>query len=258
MRKVVSRDGTAVAYAKAGDGPPLVLLPGAFRDHTVFTYMLPYLTGLTTYCYDRRGRGRSGDAPDYAVEREIEDLVAVIEECGGEAAVFGGSTGAVLALEAAMAGAPISRLTLLEPPYRLPGEQLPDADLATRLTGLVARGRRGDAAALFLAQAAGLDQPGIEAWRNGPMWEQSEAFAHTLAYDAAICGDFRLPAERLARLSVPTLVVSSDSTSAWLAASAAATAAAIPDGHHAVLPGVWHRVPAETIGPAIAAFVLAG
>src|SRR5690349_4941863 len=257
MHKVVSKDGTTIAYRKEGDGPPLVLLPGGFRDHTVFTYMLPHLPGVTAYLYDRRGRGRSGDAPHYAMQREIEDLTAVIQECGGEAAVFGGSTGAVLALEAAMAGAPISRLTLLEPPYRLPGEQLPDTDLAAQLADLVARDRRGDAAALFLRQAAGLDEPGIEAWRNGPMWEQSLAHAHTLRYDAEICGDFRLPAERLAELSVPTLVISSDSTSSWLAATAAATAAALPHGRHAVLPGVWHRVPAETIGPAIAEFVRA-
>jgi pimeloyl-ACP methyl ester carboxylesterase len=258
MQKVVSRDGTTIAYQREGDGPPIVLLGGGFRDHTVFTPIVPYLTGrLTTYSYDRRGRGESGDAPGYAIEREIEDLIAVLEEAGGEAAVFGGSSGAILALEAAMAGAPMTRLTLLEPPYRMPGHQRPPDDFAARLDELLAQDRRGDAAELFLQQVAGFEAKEIKAWRDSAMWESNEALAHTLAYDTAICGDGRLPVERLARLQVPTLVINSDSTSPWLLAAAEATAAALPNGRQVTLPGVWHRVPPEIIGPAIADFVLA-
>nr|AEE65481.1 hypothetical protein [uncultured bacterium BAC AB649/1850] len=257
MHKVVSRDGTTIAYKKEGDGPPIVLLGGGFRDHTVFTPIVPYLTDrLTTYYYDRRGRGESGDAPVYAIEREIEDLIAVMEEAGGEAAVFGGSSGAILALEAAMAGAPMTRLALLEPPYRMPGHQRPPADFAARLDELLAQDRRGDAAELFLEQVAGLGPKEIATWRGSPMWTSNEALAHTLAYDTAICGDGRLPVERLAQLRVPTLIVNSDSTSPWLLAAAEATADAIPNGRRVTLPGVWHRVPPEIIGPAIVDFVL--
>ena len=91
MRKVVSRDGTTIAYEKTGEGPPIVLLNGAFRDHTIFDSLVPELAPrCTTYTYDRRGRGESGDAPEYAVEREIEDLEAMIEETGGQAVVFAG------------------------------------------------------------------------------------------------------------------------------------------------------------------------
>ncbi|GAA3205652.1 hypothetical protein GCM10020256_01140 [Streptomyces thermocoprophilus] len=107
MQKVVSRDGTTIAYEKAGDGPPIVLLNGSFRDHTIFDALVPELTPYcTTYVYDRRGRGESGDAPAYEVAREIEDLEAVIEAAGGSAVVFAGSSGANLAIEAALAGAP--------------------------------------------------------------------------------------------------------------------------------------------------------
>src|SRR5947208_3307607 len=109
MRKAVSRDGTTIAYERTGEGPPIVLLNGAFRDHTIFDQLVPELAPhCTTYVYDRRGRGESGDSPSYAIEREIEDLTAVIEEAGGQAVLFAGSSGANLALEAARAAAPIT------------------------------------------------------------------------------------------------------------------------------------------------------
>ncbi|KXK58690.1 alpha/beta hydrolase [Micromonospora rosaria] len=257
MHKVVSRDGTTIAYVKEGEGPPLVLLGGGFRDHTVFTPIVPYLNPhVTTYCYDRRGRGESGDAPTWALEREIEDLVAVINEAGGEAAVFGGSSGAILALEAAMAGAPITRLALLEPPYRMPGHQKPPPDFAENLDALLRQDRRGDAAELFLEQVAGLSAEAIATWRTSPLWSSNEALAHTLAYDTAICGDGQLPVDRLAKLDIPVLIVASDSTADWLRAAAHATTEALPKGRLTTLPGVWHRVPPEHIGPAIADFVL--
>jgi pimeloyl-ACP methyl ester carboxylesterase len=257
MRKVVSRDGTTIAYKAAGNGPPIVLLGGGFRDHTVFTPMIPLMEPhCTVYVYDRRGRGESGDAPTWKIEREIEDLEAVIAEAGGEAAVFGGSSGGMLALEAAIAGAPISKLALLEPPYRLPGAPQVPADFAEKLQRLLAEERRGDAAEYFLSDLAGFSREEIARWRQSPMWPANEAMAHTLAYDAAICGNSRLPTERLAGVEVPTLVINSDDTSDWLREAAVATAAAMPNGRQVSLPGVWHRVPPETLGPAVVEFVI--
>jgi pimeloyl-ACP methyl ester carboxylesterase len=255
MRKVVSRDGTTIAYKRAGDGPPIVLLNGAFRDHTIFDPLVPELAPhCTTYVYDRRGRGESGDSPAYAVEREIEDLEAVIDEAGGQAVVFAGSCGANLALEAALAGAPITKLALHEPYYRIEGYPKPPDDFMDNLRALLADDKRGEAAEYFLAELLGLTPEVIADWRAGPLWATNEAGAHTLPYDTAICGDFNVPAERLATIRTPTIVVNSDSTSDWLRAAARAAAAALPNGWGTELPGSWHRVQTEVLGRVLAGF----
>ncbi|WBC07554.1 alpha/beta hydrolase [Micromonospora sp. WMMA1947] len=258
MRKVVSRDGTTIAYRRAGEGPPIVLLNGAFRDHTIFDALVPELAPYcTTFVYDRRGRGQSGDSPVYAVEREIEDLAAVIEEAGGSAVVFAGSCGANLALEAAMAGLAITKLALHEPYFRVDGHPKPPLDAADALRALVADGRRGEAAEYFLTVLMGLPPEAISQWRQGPLWETNEANAHTLAYDTAICGDFDVPVERLAALRTETLVVNSDGTSDWLRAAAQATAKALPNGSGRELPGSWHRVETEILARVLVEFVKA-
>ena len=213
MHKVVSRDGTTIAYEKTGEGPPIVLLNGAFRDHTIFDSLVPELAPhCTTYAYDRRGRGESGDSPGYAVEREIEDLEAVIDEAGGEAVVFAGSCGANLAIEAALRGVAITKLALHEPFYRVPGYPKPPADSMDTLGGLLAADRRGEAVEFFLAQMVGFTPELIADWQKGPLWAINEANAHTLPYDTAICGDFEVPAQRLAAYRTPALVVASAAT----------------------------------------------
>ncbi|MFJ9821208.1 alpha/beta fold hydrolase [Streptomyces sp. NPDC101151] len=255
MRKVVSRDGTTIAYEKAGEGPPIVLLNGGFRDHTIFDQLVPELTPhCTTYVYDRRGRGESGDSPAYAVEREIEDLEAVIEAAGGQVVVFAGSTGANLALEAAMAGAPITKLALHEPYFRVEGYPKPPEDFMENLRALLADDRRGEAAEYFLDKLVGLTPEVIADWRRAPLWATNEANAHTLPYDTTICGDFNVPVERLAGYRTPTLVVHSDSTSDWMRDAARATATALPNGWGMELPGSWHRVNTDILGRVLAGF----
>ncbi|MGH3157715.1 MAG: alpha/beta fold hydrolase [Streptosporangiaceae bacterium] len=255
MRKVVSRDGTTIAYEKAGDGPPIVLLNGAFREHTIFDSLVPELAPhCTAYVYDRRGRGDSGDAPAYAVEREIEDLEAVIAAAGGQAVVFGGSCGANLALKAALAGAPITKLALHEPLYRVQGYPKPPDEFTGILRALLAGDKRSEAAEYFLAEVVGLAAEVITRWRNGPRWITNETNAHTLFYDTAICGDFDVPVQRLAAFRTPTLVINSDSTSDWLRAAARQTAAALPNGWGMQLPGSWHRVQTDILGRILAGF----
>lgn len=255
MRKVVSRDGTTIAYEKAGDGPPIVLLNGAFRDHTIFDQLVPELAPYcTTYVYDRRGRGESGDTPAYAVEREVDDLEAIIDEAGGRAVVFAGSCGANLALEAALAGVSITKLALHEPYYRIEGYPKPPADFMENLRDLLAEDKRGEAAEYFLAKLLDLSPEAIADWRRGPLWATNEANAHTLVYDTAICGDFNIPAARLATLQMPTLVVNSNGTSDWLRAAARATADALPKGHGMELPGSWHRIQMDVLGQVLAEF----
>lgn len=255
MRKVVSKDGTTIAYQKTGEGPPIVLLNGGFRDHTIFDPFVPELAPhCTTYVYDRRGRGESGDAAEYAVEREIEDLEAVIGEAGGEAVVFGGSSGANLALEAALRGGPITKLALHEPYFRGGEYPPPPPDFMANLRALLAEDKRAEAAEYFLAELVGFTPDVIENWRNGPLWATNEANAHTLVYDTAICGDFRVPVDRLATFQVPTLVVNSESTSDWLRAAAEATTAALPNGQGMSLPGSWHRIQTDVLARVLADF----
>lgn len=255
MRKVVSRDGTTIAYEKVGSGPPIVLLNGAFRDHTIFDQLVPELAPhCTTYVYDRRGRGDSGDSPAYAVEREIEDLEAVIGEAGGQAVVFAGSCGANLALEAAMAGAPITKLALHEPYYRTEGYPKPPSDFMENLRAMLADEKRGEASEYFLSELLGLPADVVAEWRQGPLWATNEANAHTLVYDTAICGDYNVPFERLANLRTPTLVLNSDGTSDWLRAAARTTATALPNGWGMQLPGTWHRIQMDILGRVLAGF----
>lgn len=255
MRKVVSRDGTTIAYEKAGEGPPIVLVNGGFRDHTIFDSLVPELAPrCTVFVYDRRGRGESGDSPAYAVEREIEDLTAVIEEAGGQAVVFAGSSGANLALEAAMAGAPITKLALHEPYFRVEGYPQPPEGFLESLKALLARDKRGEAAELFLAELVGFSPEAIAEWRKTPLWATNEANAHTLPYDTAICGDFKVPAARLASLRLPSLVVNSEGTSDWLRDAAVDTAKALPNGWGMSLPGSWHRVETDILGRVLTGF----
>ncbi|MCX4527207.1 MULTISPECIES: alpha/beta fold hydrolase [unclassified Streptomyces] len=255
MRKVVSRDGTSIAYEKAGEGPPIVLLNGSFRDHTIFDALVPELAPhCTTYVYDRRGRGESGDAPEYAVQREIEDLEAVIQEAGGEAVVFAGSSGANLAIEAALAGAPITKLALHEPFYRVDGFPKPVWNFAKTLRVILSEDRREEAVEYFLGGFLGFTPDTVAEWRKGPIWAMNLANAHTLSYDAAICGDYSVPADRLAGYTTETLVLNSDSTSAWLRAAAQATTAALPNGRGLELPGSWHRIDMDVLGKVLAEF----
>jgi pimeloyl-ACP methyl ester carboxylesterase len=255
MRKVVSRDGTTIAYENSGDGPPIVLLNGAFRDHTIFDQLAPELaTRCTTYVYDRRGRGESGDSPAYAVEREIEDLDAVICEAGGQAVVFAGSCGANLALEAALAGVPITRLALHEPFYRVDGFPKAPGNATDHLRTLLADDKRDEAAEYFLARLLDLSDEVITDWRNGPLWATNEANAHTLVYDTSICGDFTVPVERLATLSTPTLLLNSEGTSDWLRAAARAAAAALPNSWGLQLPGSWHRIQTDILAQVLTGF----
>jgi pimeloyl-ACP methyl ester carboxylesterase len=256
MHKVVSRDGTTIAYEKSGDGPPIVLLNGGFRDHTIFASLVPEVAPYcTTYVYDRRGRGESGDAPTYAVEREVGDLEAVIAEAGGEASVFAGSSGANLALEAVMAGVPITKLALHEPYYRVEGFKRPPDDFEDTLRSLLAQGKRGEAAEYFCAELVGFSPEEIAAWRASPLWAGNEANAHTLVYDTIICGDFSVPVERLAKIDLETVVINSEGSSEWLLAAARATAAALPNAKAASFPGEWHRVPPKVLGPFLGEFV---
>ncbi|MGA7418450.1 MAG: alpha/beta hydrolase, partial [Acidimicrobiales bacterium] len=203
-----SADGTRIAIDRFGQGPPLVLVVGAFWDRSTPRALAAKLAPeFTVFSYDRRGRGDSGDTALYAVDREIEDLRAVIGVAGGSAFVYGHSSGAVLALEATARGLPVTKLAVYEPPYIIEGTRARPATLATRVSELLASGRRSEAAELFLIEGPGLPPEVLATMKAGPTWSRFEAIAHTLPYDLAITGDQGVPVADLAKITVPVLVL---------------------------------------------------
>jgi pimeloyl-ACP methyl ester carboxylesterase len=252
MHTVTSRDGTTIAYDRLGDGPPVVLVTGGSVDRQSNAGLADALAGdFTVYNYDRRGRGPSGDTPPYAVEREVEDIAAVLEVAGTPAGLYGSSSGAALALEAAARGLPIAKLALWEPPYSVHGRpDLPD-DTASVYDELVKAGRRGDAVEYFMAKVVGLPPEFVAGARQAPWWAQQEALAHTLAYDATIMGDYTLPAASAKAVTVPTLILVGGASFGFMVETADALAALIPDARRVTLEAQEHDVapatPAEVI-----------
>jgi pimeloyl-ACP methyl ester carboxylesterase len=256
---VTSADGTPIAVERAGGGPPVILIGGAFNDRSSVAGLAAVLAPrFTTVTYDRRGRGDSGDSATYAVEREIEDLAAVIGYAGGSASVFGHSSGAVLALEAAQRGLAIDKVAVYEPTYIDGTRARPADDLADRLRALIDQGRRDEAAALFLTEAVGLPAEIVDGMRASQMWGWFTGLAHTLPYDVAVCGPgMVLPAGRLAVIKVPVLAVGGGASPPWLPAAARAVAAAVPGGRYVTLEGQDHGVlnQPDALGPLLIGFL---
>jgi pimeloyl-ACP methyl ester carboxylesterase len=255
LRRVTSRDGTSIAYERSGTGPALVLVGGAFCDRS-FAGPLPGLLqdDFTVVTYDRRGRGDSGDTPPYAVDREVEDLTAVIEAVGGSAYAYGVSSGATLVVEAAVRGAPIRKLALVETPLTA-GRPEPIENLAGRFSELCAAGRRGDVVALFMRKSALQPQEAVDQMRQMPMWPALEAIAHTVAYDAEIVGDGEVPAG-VASLTAPTLGIGSAGSPDWLREGVRAITDAAPNGEYVVVDGAFHQPDSEAVAKELKRFLL--
>lgn len=255
MKKAVSRDGTAIAFERFGDGPPLVLVNGANCTRGTD---VPLATGLaadhTVYVYDRRGRGDSGDTAPYAVDREMEDLAAVIEVAGGTAGVYGISSGGALVLQAAASGLPISRVAVYEVPYSTdPAERTAADEYSAELGRRLAGDDRGGAAELFLSRV-GMPPEAIAGMRQAPFWKDLESIAPTLAYDDAVMAGGQVPTDRLAQISVPVLVVCGGAGPEWFRDTGRAVAAALPHGRYETLDGQDHRVDPAALAPVLARF----
>jgi pimeloyl-ACP methyl ester carboxylesterase len=252
---VTSADGTTIFFEQRGDGPPVILVGGAFNDRTTTVALAEVLAAdFTAVNYDRRGRGDSGDSPSYAVEREIEDLAALIAQLGGTASVFGHSSGAILALEAAAAGIGIDRVVAYEPPYAT--DEHPRGDVVGEVRAQLATGDRDGAVATFL-QVAGTSAEMIEGMKSAPVWGWFTALAHTLPYDLTICGPDARPRASLTRIKVPTLVIGGGASDDALQSGARAAAAAVPGARHETLEGQDHGVLQypETLQPLLTDFL---
>ena len=262
---VTSSDGTTLAYTAWGDGEPIVLIDGA-TAHRATTPENAQTAELLADAhrvinYDRRGRGESTDTAPYAVEREIEDLTAIIERAGGgrPATVFGWSSGGLLALNAAQAGAPIARLALFEPPVVVDDARPPlPADYVERLDAAVADGRPGDAVALFMTAAAMVPEEAVREMRGADFWPALEAVAPTLAYDgrnvAEAMSGRPLRADLWDKVGVPVLVLHGRDTWPALAAGAKALADHLPSAVLEAIPGENHSTTAADLAPVLRAF----
>jgi pimeloyl-ACP methyl ester carboxylesterase len=259
-KETISRDGTPIAYQRTGEGPAVVLISGAMSTGATVAPLAAVLADrFDVVVYDRRGRGASGDTGPYTVAREVEDLAALIEAVGGEASLYGMSSGGALALEAAASGLPVPRVALYEPPYAdfADGGVKDRARYTEQLTRALTEGRRGDAVELFL-RLTGMEPEMIAGARQSPMWAELEAIAPSLAYDDAVMGDGLVPRERLAALSVPVLAVAGAESPAWAREAVRAVAEAAPQGTYRVLEGQTHMVDPQVLGPVLAEFFTAG
>ena len=266
---VTSRDGTRIGFQRSGQGPAIVLVEAALSDRTG-TKRLAKLLGakFTVFSYDRRGRGTSTDTPPYAVEREVEDLAAIIDAAGGSAYLFGSSSGAVLALEAASRLGPrVKGLFAYEPPFIIDDSRppMPD-DFAEQIDTLVTAGRRNDAVKLFFHKGMGIPAVFVTLMRLFmPGWSKMASMAHTLRYDLTVLAGTQagkpLPADRWASALAPTLVMVGSKSETFFHTGAKSLAAALANGQYRSLAGRDHSavvMAPKDLAVAVSGFFLAG
>jgi pimeloyl-ACP methyl ester carboxylesterase len=263
VERATSKDGTTIAFDRSGRGPAIILVGGALSDRSAaFPLAARLAPRFTTIAYDRRGRGNSGDTAPYAVDREVEDIEALILAIGGSALVFGHSSGAVLALEAARTLPDrIPKLALYEPPFFVDDSRPPlPEDYVTRLDELVSTGRRGDAVEFFMTTGPGVPAEAVAGMRREPFWPSMEAVAHTLAYDGTVMGDTMegssAALERWASVAVPTLVMNGGASPDWQRNAVLALVDVLPDARHRILEGQDHGPDTEVLATALEDFFI--
>ena len=259
--KVFSNDGTAIAFDRIGNGLPVILIDGAlcYRGMGQSGQLAELLAQhFTVFTYDRRGRGASGDTAPYEVEREVEDIATLLSEAGGAAFVWGVSSGAVLALEAANRLSGIKKLALYEAPFIVDDTRPTTEDDWDRISAAVAAGRRSDAVKLFFKLV------GVPAFVRAlmpmmiPMWLKLRAVAHTLPYDGAIVRDNQrgkpLPASRWASVTIPALVMDGGNSPAWMLHANRSLASVLPNAQYRTLEGQTHMLKPKVQAPTLVEF----
>jgi pimeloyl-ACP methyl ester carboxylesterase len=262
MSTVTSKDGTIIAYENHGTGPAVILVDGAmgYRGLAFGNSLANQLAQhFTVYTYDRRGRGESTNSKPFAIGREIEDIEALIDQAGGSAYVYGISSGACLALEAALKlGGKIKKLAIYEPPYNSdPASIAAWKEYRSQLSKLIDAGLNGEAVELFM-RFVGTPAEMVEGMRKAPIWPMLEAIAPTLQYDAAEMGeDRRVPVSRVAGIRSPTLIMDGGANITimpFMHATALALAKAIPGARQRTLENQTHDVKAEALAPVLVEF----
>jgi pimeloyl-ACP methyl ester carboxylesterase len=275
MKIVTSKDGTPIAFDQGGQGPALILVGGALavRSHPMATELVEILAPhFTVFNYDRRGRGESGNTLPYAVEREVEDIEALIDQAGGSAFVYGKSSGAVLALEAAnRLPAKVKKLVMYEPPFIIDDSRPPvPEDYVEQINAAIAAGRPGDAVEIFMTKAILMPAEVVTQMRTAPVadlfeaemkppeWEEMEKVAPTLAYDGAIMENLMsgkpLPPKRWVSVTAPTLVIAGGNSDAFFHNGAQALVGDLLRAQYRLLEGQDHAVSPAAIAPVLVEF----
>jgi len=247
-KSVNSKDGTSIAYEQAGSGPVLILVSAALADRGGSRPLARQLSSsFTVINYDRRGRGKSGNSEPYAVEREVEDLVALVESTGGPVFLFGSSSGAVLALDAAnRLGPMVTKLFLYEPPFIVDGSHAPiPGTLIEEIMTSLAANDRDKAVALLFGKGMGIPAPGITFMRwMLPAWSDMTKIAHTAPYDLMLLAGTQsgepLPGDRWSRVNVPTIVAAGSKGEPFFHSGAKALVARLAAAQYRSLEGLDH------------------
>jgi pimeloyl-ACP methyl ester carboxylesterase len=240
IERFASPDGTAIACHVAGDGPPLVLVHGTTADHTRWARVIDTLSArFTTYALDRRGRGASADAGEYTIEREFEDVAAVIDAIGGDVDVLGHSYGAVCSLEAALLTAQVRRLVLYEPPLPV-GIEIYSPGLFERLAELLTAGDREGVVSTFMREVVRMPADELDMVKRQPSWPARVAAAHTIPRELRIADTYRPDFGRFAAVRVPTLLLVGGDSPPFLTEPAQRLHETITGSRHIVMPGQQH------------------
>jgi pimeloyl-ACP methyl ester carboxylesterase len=246
VMRVVSRDGTQIAYWTSGEGPPLVVVHGTPADHTRWRPLLPYLEPhVTVHAMDRRGRGASGDAPDYDLAREFEDVAAVVdavaEASGAPVDLYGHSHGGIVAFGAATLTTKIRKLVVYE------GWPVPNPDvyalppgLGNRMEALLAAGDRDAVVETIFRELELMSDEDMQAFKAAPSWPGRVAAAHTITREVRAETRARLDPEVAGRITVPVLLLTGEHSSDPSKGDIEAVAAALPDVRIVVLEGQEH------------------
>lgn len=268
QKNVISKDGTTIAFEQSGMGPAIILVSAALADHTGTTKLSERLApNFTVINYDRRGRGKSGDTRPYAVEREVEDIEALVDAAGGSAYLFGSSSGAVLALEAtSKLGAKIAGLLMYEPPFIIDDSRPPmPGDFAEQINKLVTANRRDDAVKLFFAKGMGIPSVFVTLMRwLMPGWSKMTCIAHTIPYDLDVLEGTQegkpLPVRRWVTATAATLVMVGGKSEAFFHTGARALVELLTNARYCALDGRDHSavlMAPDAIAVAIKEFLLA-
>jgi pimeloyl-ACP methyl ester carboxylesterase len=267
VERVTSADGTAIAYERRGEGPPIIVVDGALcsRSFGPSPKLAPLLASqFRVITYDRRGRGESGDTAPYAAEREVEDLAALVKIAGNGVSLYGSSSGAALAIRAVASGQPVQKLCIYETPFVFPDSPPPlPPDRQSEIEQMVAEGRRGDAVKTFL-RMVGVPAAVLPLMRVMPgVWSNLTAVAHTLPHDFALLGHSAagkpLPEQlsvAMAAIQVPTLVGVGSKSPAWMRHTMQRVAGAIAGAKLRVLDGQTHTISAKAARNMLVAFLV--
>jgi pimeloyl-ACP methyl ester carboxylesterase len=258
MAHITSKDGTRIAFDKTGKGPAIVIVNGALSYRAVYSDN-PLVSALskdfTIYTYDRRGRGESADSKAYNVEREIEDIEALINDAGGSAYLYGVSSGAALSLLAAarLGEAKVTKLVMYDAPYGSEKDKQDFANQRRRIVELIDKGNRGEPATFFFT-TIGTPPEALESLRKSPEWPLMVSVEHTLAYDFAVLNDGAIPVNAAKKATMPALVMNGEKSLDFMSEAAKNLTGMMPNAQWKTLKGQTHQPSPEIIGPVLAGF----